>query len=209
MPLKEDILRWEEEILPFPCTASCLYIRICALCKGETFIHLYYFRGFEYVVFSSTSYWCSKENYCLLTSLAVTPSTNSGIPGNNRCSGWGLQPHGFIRKSQCTFHLSRLVILSHSTVRQLVFQVPEIALRRQRWDPVSNSAQATHSLFGCTLLSVICLYKKRRLCCSKAHSLPFCGNMYVNHTIQKHTPFHKPNIFHPHQACCQGVSSNH
>lgn len=70
--------------------------------------------------------------------------------------GWGLQQSGFIRKSQGTFHLSRFLILSNSTVSQLV-SAPWNCPLAARLGPfffqqsTSNTFTLWSNIVGCTL----------------------------------------------------------
>lgn len=149
--------------------------------KGETFIHLYYF-------------WvnCFLFNIVLMLKRELLLADLSDGHTKHKQATIGARVEVCSRMDSSGkvnvhfnvhFKISHPITLNSETIG---ISGPWNCPWATRLGPfVSISAQATHSLFGCIF---ICLYKKR-LCCSKAHSLPSCGNMYVNHT-----PFHKPNI---------------
>lgn len=89
---------------------------------------------------------------------------HSWIPGNNRCWDWGLTLSRITAKSQGLFHLSRLIILVHSALRELVICALKL--------PLSNNSstfcfEKGKGFFGALMLDILSLaenksYKKNK-----------------------------------------------
>lgn len=126
-----------------------------------------------------------KKKNKLITDLSGGHTNHKQWESRPQHRGGGLQQSGLIRKSQGAFHLSRFLILSKSTVSQLVFQAPESALQTQYRGPLFPTEHNQHlmSTLWCNIaVCTLSVTDKDWMCPVVMHYLP------------SGTYFHRPDI---------------